>query len=332
MMARITNVLLLIASTTLASGCLEPRVSDEVPPKGLVLPAGSVVPSAHDDPQIELQIAEHDGVDGTIPLLSGFAEGAPARFWDFGEAPAFSAPLFVLMERDENEELVPLPHNTIIDAIPGAPGYSPFWAVLHLEVTDLYDGELITSFAAVEEAQELGLVESPHLSTFAINCPVVASDVTLDVGDPGGTNLAPPSEFYWQGKRVKYYDLGQMPTAENATPSESSMIVLAKEGQLPVSEPERNVDVTGDGDTLDTNNVFEFARLEESYTPLTRRINVTLAESEIRLIDSTRDQEDSEVNRFSEVLGIMPLPEIIAAFEITDELRNLPQQLQPGGL
>lgn len=313
-------------------GCLDPQVGDELGPRGFVLPAGTEVPSAHDDPYINQQIADNDGVDGIVPLLSGFADGAPTHYWDFGPSPSFAAPLFALVEKNAEGELELLPHKTIIDAIPGDPGYSPYWSVLFLEVTDLYNGELITSFSAIEEAQERGLLLAPTLPTFAVNCPAVATGVTLDVGLGPSEFLPPPSEFFWQGKTVRYYDLGIMPIVDGTIARESAVLVVAREGKEPLSEPLRSVDMTNDGDALDTNNVFETNRESEDYSPLTRRIDIVLVDDGSLLIDSTENQTESDLKTFTDIFAPEPVPGKLVAFDRTDELRNLPQQSAPGNL
>ncbi len=324
--------LCLLAFLAPTTGCLDPQVGDELGPRGFVLPAGTEVPSAHDDPYINQTIADNDGVEGIVPLLSGFANGAQTRYWDFGESPTFAAPLFALAKRNDAGELELLPHKTIIDAIPGDPGYSPYWSVLLLEVTDAYDGELITSFAAIEEAQERGLLLAPTLPTFAVNCPAVASDVSLDVGLGDGEELPPPSEFFWQGKTVRYYDLGVMPVSDGTIAAQSSMLVVSREGRAPLSEPIRNIDITGDGDIVDTNNIFELARDHERYTPLTQRVDIVLPNDAFPLLDTTADEKESGLKTFTDVFDPDPVLDSLVSFERTTEFRNLPQQATPGGL
>ena len=325
---RFTLSLLVLGSL---GACLEPQVSDDVVLKGLVLPAGTAVPSAHDNPEIAQQIADNDSVDGLEPLLNGFANGNPTRYWDFGTSPTFGAPLFALVNRNDAGELeLVTAHPPIVDAIPGDSGYSPYWTVFLLEVTDLYNGELITSFGAVEEAQRLGLVLAPTQPTFAINCPVVASDVTLEVGG-GEVPLAPPSTLYWQGKTVRYYEFGPMPIPDGDEQA-ADVLILSREGKEPMSEPIRQIDITNDGDIFDTNNVFEFARNEGVYTPLTRRIDVTVPNDGFPLIDTSLDEGASGIQSYSDLFAPQPVPGRVIAFETTDEVRNLPQQSTVGAL
>ncbi len=329
MIRTLPPVVVAVASAALCAGCIDPLVSDELPPAGLVLPAGTPVPDAYDDPAIAQQIRDNDGVEGVVPLLSGFADGASTRFWDLGPAPDFAAPLFLLVRKDAEGNVSFVDHNTIIDAIPGDPGYSPYWAVLFLEVTDAYAGELIPSFAAVEEAQELGLVQPPQLQAFAVNCPAVADDVALDVG--GAEPLAPPTNFFWQGRTVRYYDFGTMPVADGVFVPDANMYVLRREGQEPLSEPDRGVDITGDGDVADTNHVFAQARDDEEYTHLCRTVEVVVP-SDYGSIDTSGDQEVADFTAEADMFDPDPVPGAVVAFDVTEALTNCPQQQNPGGL
>jgi hypothetical protein len=233
------------------------------------------------------------------------------------------------VRRTDTGELEPVDHNTIVDVIPGDPGYSPFWAVIALEVTDRYAGELITSFAAIDDARALGLVGEPELQSFAVNCPAVASDVRLEVDD--GAPLEPPSRFFWRGRSVRYYDLGPMPLVEGALAEESMRYVLARVGEPSLSEPRRGVDMTGDGDLADTNDVFEHRRDDAGYSPLCRTIEVTVPAS-YRSIDTARDQTIADARDASALFDPAPVPGVVVAFERTEQLANCPQQSAPGGL
>jgi hypothetical protein len=286
---------------------------------------------AQEDPAIEQQIADNDGVDGVVPRFSAFAKGQRVHYWDFGPTPDFAAPLYLLVRRNAQGEVVILPHNTIVDTIPGDAGYSPYWSLLFVEVTDAYDGELITSFAAIEEAQALGLVKSAELTGLAVNCPTVASDVALEVGG-GQEPLAPPSRSYWQGKTVRYYDLGFTPITDGVKASIASMYQLSREGQAPLSEPLRGVDVTGDGDALDSNNVFASAKSDEDYTPLCRQVNVTVPSVGPVLIDTSGDELVSDITSATDLFNPDPVPGTVISFEQTERLGNCPQQAVEGGL
>lgn len=314
--ARIAAVVLGVA----LAGCLDPLVDDDVPPQGLVLPAGSTVDSALDDDRIAQQIADNDGVDGVVPLLSGFADGQLVHFWDFGPAPSIAAPIWVIVDADGNF----VNHNVVVDTIPGDAGYSPYWVVFTVQITDQYAGEIMPSIAAIREAERLGLVNAPERQELSVNCPTVGSDVSLDVGT-GMPPQPPIKRFYWQGKKVPYYDFGLMPVEQGVVVPEVPVYVLRREGSEPLSEPVRGVDITGDADINDTNNLFSYPASHANYSPLCRTVDVAVPAT-YSSIDTTGDETMADFMTAADVFNPAPVAGNVVAFEVTDQLWNCPQQ------
>ena len=341
-----------------ASACLEPLSDDRVPPRGLVLPAGTEVESIFDDPDLAMQVAENDGVDDVVPLLSGFAGGDPIKYWDFGEAPRFAAPIVVLYRGDlegEWEFAAKVPGTTapfsIIDSIPGDPGYTPFWSVFFFKVTSAYQGEVIPSFAAIEEAVELGLLEAEPLQVGAYaNCPVLHRDVRLEVGldddgddsDGGNDGLLAPIPTYYQGMVAAYYDFanvvghGLRPLEGGVNVPMGHRFVLARPGQPALSEMRRRIDITGDGDTRDSNDIFRGPLADLGYTPLRESWIVTVPETYYS-IDSSGDEADAAYTDFADVFSgsdpLVAIPENVVAFDNEGlSARNMPLQSKSGGL
>jgi hypothetical protein len=263
-------------------------------------------------------------------LLSGFADGQAIHYWDFGEAPTFAAPIFALIRRDGDGAITPVSHRTIIEAIPGDPGYSPYWTVWFVEVTDKYAGEIIPSVAAMQEAERLGLVSAPVMQRFAVNCPAVSRDISLEVG-AGNPALAPPSTFYWQGKTVRYYDLGTLSVPDGVSVPESPRYVLRREGQEPLSEPVRGVDMTGDGDVKDSNDILERLPSDADYTPQSRIVRVVVPQA-YRSIDTSLDDSDADFRAASDLFNPDPVVGNVIAFDETTKLRNNPVQREAGAL
>ncbi len=318
-----TRAPLSVAVTLVLSACLEPRVSDEVSSAGQILPAGTVLPSLDEDPVLGPQIEAADGFEGTIPLLTGFAGGRPVRWWDFGPAPDHAAPLYVLVRRGTDGNLAPIGHPAIVGRIPGDEGYTPFWALTFVEVTAAYADQVIPSVAAMQEARELGLLERPDGQDLNVNCPIVAADVRLEVGE-GRAPIAPPGTFYYEGRAGRYFEFGPTPLAEDGVSVPiGELYVVRREGGEPLSEPERRVDMTGDGDLRDTNDVFG-----DAVTPLLRVVSVTV-KSGTKLVDTSGDQEISDVNAradlFDDAGGAVAAT--VVAFEPTTRVVNA--QLAP---
>src|SRR6266545_2656414 len=308
-----------LAAALVLAGCLDPRVSDEPGPPGLLLPAGSPVPSAHDDSTIDRQIDGDDGVDDEVPLIHGFAGGEAMSYWDFGTAPAFAAPLFLLVRARPGGVLEPIDHPGIIDTIPGESGYSPFRAVLALQVTELYQGELMTSFAAVQEAEDLGLVEKPVLEVDAVDSPVVARGVTLE--SAGG---AAPAPLFWKGMSVDSYDLGRFALAPPASLPAQPRYALHREGDEPLSEVLRGGDITGDGDRNDTNDVFAARAGQPEYSPACRTIEVSVARA-TPAIDTFADETMSDISAATDLFDPDAVAGTVVGYVETDDLRNCPQ-------
>ena len=316
-----------LAILILHAGCLGPLASDVPGPGAGVLPPGSVVPALADDPAARARLAANDGVDGVIRLQSAFAQGQPVKVWDFGPAPSFVAPLLMLVRRQTDGTFVRVPHNTIIAASPGDPGYSPFWSIMFVEVTDRYAGEILPSFAAVDQAEAEGLVLPPLAATFAVNCPAVAPEIRLAVG--GGQTLPPNATFYYKGTTVPYYDFGPMP-ANDRSVAEQRRYVLHREGQESLSEVARNIDMTRDGDVDDTNDIFTVRPGPATTTPLVRTVTVAVPIG-TRSIDDSADETMSSITDAAQLFAPGPTASVVG-FQITNELHNWAGQRTSGGL
>lgn len=303
------------------AGCLGPQVSDQPAPSGDIVLAGSVVPPIDEEADDAAQLAASDGVDGTAPLLSAFSAGAHVHVWDFGAAPSHAAPVFMLMQRQGDGSLAALPHPMIVGSIAGDPGYSPFREVFALVVTDAYAGELITSTTAIDEAVTNGLIEAPVSQMRAIDVPQVASDVRLDVG---GATLPPSGVMYYEHHAVAYFDFGAVAVTREVDIAPAPRYVLRREGGEPLSEPIRGVDMDGDGDIVDSNDIL-------AATPLVQTVNVVVVAGTTS-IDTSQSDAQAQITDAAQLFDPQPIAGTVVSYEITTELRNMPAQRTPGGL
>jgi hypothetical protein len=183
-----TSVLALV----LAGGCqnLDPLVSDDPGASIYVLPAGTQVPHVSSSEDLTRQIRINDGLNdmaltmsmGVLPLKTAWSAGQPVVYWDFGDAPQAGALLYVLVRRNADDTYTPIDHPFVADSIPGDKGYSPFWLVQNVVVTDKYQGEILPSDRAIADAVDLGLVEEPFPSLQWVDGPIVAQGTLLDTG------------------------------------------------------------------------------------------------------------------------------------------------------
>jgi hypothetical protein len=293
------------------AGCLGPLVDDDSGVRSReLLPPGASVPLADDDPGLAAQLREHQYVAGVVPRLAAFGGGTAIELWDFGPAPDHAAPMFVLVDGRG----APIDHPAIVDLAPGDPGYSPFWTVLHVPIREAYAGELVTSATALDDARRMGLVGSPMIASTGVFRPMVTSDVRLAELD--GT-YASARRSYYRGRVVTYFELGTVPLAED----DVSVIIgrrciLRREDGEPLNERIQRVDLVGDGDLLDSNDVLE----QVGGTPVFQTWHVVVP-NWTRSIDTNRDQKKADHRHFAQLFDPAPVEGIVLDYEIDDELR-----------
>jgi hypothetical protein len=324
----ITAVGVAVAASVLG-GCLDPLVSDDRPVTS-ILPPGSAVPSIDAAPALAQQLADQDGVDALIPLRHQFGGGQAIAGWDLGPTPIQIAPLYGLVKRS-GASTVPVDHPPIADSIPGDLLYSPYWAIYTVTVSDRYQGEVIASITALDDAVRTGLVEAPVELPLVVNCPAVATDVQLEPG-PGRAPIAARAIYYYRGYAVPYFDFGQVavdPTDPEAV-AVAPRYVLAPEGGAPFSEPLRGVDMTDDGDLDDSNDILADDAGTATATAAYQTVRVVVAAA-TRSIDQT--PHDAPQLRWALDLfrgpGMTNPTATVIAIDADDEVRNWPQY-RPG--
>ena len=249
-----------------------------------VLPAGSTVPSAADDPELANQIRIFDGLNdgdleengGVLVRAIGNAEGEAVRYWSFGAAAmegnfAIKTPVYLLVGEDGVTPIAE--HPPLLDSLPGDSRYSAVRQIFLVPVTAAYAGQLLPSVEAIAEALALGLIEEPLPSGTWRNMPVVATGTRLEVG--GDLEPLAASEAYARGVRVEFFPLGiEQPLRNN---------------QIPVGHSSRLLSgvATGDPPSLPTSPdpqpVFQYGVPEApptdtfNYTPVVIELSVRLA-------------------------------------------------------
>ncbi len=231
---RITTLLLTAAfsTATLVAGCQDPLVSDQAGASVHVLPPGTTVSHVSSAPDLARQIRINDGLNdlaledagGVVALKKGWAAGAQVLYWDLGDASPNGALLYMLVTRTgEGETAVytPTGHPYIADTIPGDPGYSPFWLLQYVVVTDRYRGEVLPSTQAIADAIDLDLVEEPIPAPFYMDGPIVPTGTALDMGM--GQPTAGAIQAMARGYLVDMLAIG----------GNSALVPLAKAGRIP---------------------------------------------------------------------------------------------------
>jgi hypothetical protein len=313
-----------VASIGLAGCTLDPLVDDDPAVSLHVLPPGSEVPSVAEDSELVYQILVHDGLDdaplveagGVVAPKVGFAGGAQIAYWSFGNAPKIGAQLYVLMERGGGAPRRVSFHPYLVDTMPGDAAYSPFRRIQHVFVTDLYDGELITTMRALTDAVELGLVEPPVTTQTWMNAPMVAPGTTLEVGRPAPEE---PFDVYAGGYRVPMFVFGG---DRGVQPLRSGAIPIGQASQLREDGAVR----------LGDKPIFQFGIPAEppteayNYTALVNLVEVNLAPG----VTAASLMGDGDLFMRSMTGGISAMTPAVDSFEVTETVRNWPTQFVEG--
>lgn len=286
--------------------CLDPLTSDTVGRPELILPPGTEVLDLEDNPDLAERIEKEDAIEGPVVKAHvGFLNGQSVRYWDFGPASPLPITLYNIVREDPQgffqaggRHWMPVEEaHPIIDKVPGDAGYSPWWTITLLPVTDAYDGEVIVSFDAVNEAIRQGLLQPPLMTGLVVNCPVIADDITLErtPGEPPEE----PTTAYYRGTKVYYFGFGAFPANGPEVPV-STVYQIQREGGEPLSEPLRGVDMTGDGDLFDTNDVFALGPGGSGYSGMARLVDVVVT-ADTKAIDTNRDETKSDVTSIDDL-------------------------------
>lgn len=322
--------------TLLLVACLDPLVSDQVERPDLILPPGTEPPLLADDPLARDALDALDGVSGTlIPLRTGFAHGARVLYWDFGPASPAPIPLYLLVQETPegpfetpSGRFAPVPgHPPLFDAIPGDPGYSPWWTMVLVPVTDRYDGEVLASFSAIDEAYRVGLVGLPIILPTAINCPVVLPEARLETLPGDADSLREPNRAYYKGKTVHYFSFTAMAVDGLRVPAPSAYL-LRREGGEPLSEIDRGVDMTRDGDLTDTNDLFAAAPGDDDYSDMVTLVDAVVSDGDY--IDTSKSDARSDLMDADQLYaGNHPDPDRVIALRPRGVIVNRPIQPTP---
>jgi len=314
-------------------------VSDKVVSSALILPAGTTVPLWDDDEAQHTRLLEATALPTILEPRQGFLNGQRVDWWDLGPASPTPIPGYMLVEEREDgyfpgpdgRVFAPLmEHPVVFNLIPGDLGYSPLWTIVLVPVTDRYQGELLTSVEAIDEAEQLGLVEPGVATPLVSNCPVVTADTRLR-RTPGGP-LEEPYPAYYHGQIVHLFVFDAIPLLADSAPVQSQL-TLRRAGGEPLSEPIRGVDMTGDGDATDTNDIFTLAPTEPGFSDLVRVVDVVVP-ADMRSIDTYEDESHSDIEAdedlFSEVDGVRQWNRatVLAAYE-QPTIYNRPFTIRP---
>ena len=317
----------------LVAGCLDPQVGDEIDPSRVfgnpnLLP--EQLPHVEDDPELAARV---DRFPTQVPYVRGFANGRAIWYWRVPPPNAdFIVPLYIILDRDGTPIDRP-----IIDLLPGDTGYSPWWRVVTLTVTEQYAGERIYSRDAVDLGVRLGLLEDPVVTDTVVTCPVVRSDVRIQV-DSDGTTVEPTFAIY-RNQRVSWVQFESdisVPSTDRRMPLRPFYVFQRIDQPHRLFELEAGFDLNGDGAIDASNNIFQFDITETGYTPLWYPILVRTVPDFVS-IDTASTAADLEFTDDEDFVG--PVYNVITSdrvvppiVEMREQLDNCPIQRERGRL
>ena len=266
------------------TGCLTPYDDGRDLYSSYIMPSSATVPEFEGDKAAAKKLDANDGLNGTlIQLHGGFAGGNEVQYWDLGTLTSASAkPMWIFRKRVDDDGPAKEVHPNLIDSIPGDSSYTPLRQLYVVFVTSAYRGEHITSLRALEDAQEIGLIEAPVAQDRFVNCAVTLSSVQLQTSfDEGG--VQDPEPAYYQGRVVYqhciggFYDMVGAFMLNNGSFSPGNAYVLRRQNETqPIDEAALKTKLNDDEDMLDSNTVFDSTVGDMNYTSVWKSIDVVV--------------------------------------------------------
>lgn len=282
MISRQIILQLLLAGSLCA--CLGPRTTDEPGYSHRLWPEGHKGPKLKDDPRLSATVASGDGLASPmVGLRTAYLDGEPVSYWDFGQATGAASPVWIFRRWDgvDGGTGEPIGHLPLVDTAPGDDGYGPLRAVYLVFVTARYQGEVIPSYEALEDAIELGLVHEPVASGEIVAWPMTRAGAELEL--PNG-DMARPDEVLYRGHRMPCFKLEEYVPPLGplmlrfGKASAASGYGLRRQNQTQaLDESAFGHDLNNDGDDLDSNLIFTTGPDGKGYTGLVEIVDVVVA-------------------------------------------------------
>jgi hypothetical protein len=264
-MRPITLLSTAFAATFLAA-CLEPPEDDDVPPERYygdpsIDPAAA--PHVEDVPEFAANVARFTT---SAAYLRGFADGEPVWYWSIDGANAsFIAPAYEIIGKDG----MPI-GRAIIDVIPEDAGYTPWWRMVEVHVTDAYDGERIWSRDAIDAGIRAGILNTPVATERVVNGPVALRNMRVPVTAEPGDDV-PPKWIWYRNHRVHWVlfdEVMTLPVEVREMPAYPVYVFQRIDEPAPLYEFKTGIDLNGDGVLDASNNVFASGLDGPRYSPL----------------------------------------------------------------
>jgi len=297
----------LVMLIVLVPACqLDPLVKDQPGASAHLLPRGATVPSVMANAELSTQLALNDGIDdrayataGKVARARGASADAAVSYWSFGPATRAPSPIYQVYDATGP---IGAP---MVDAIPGDPGYSAMHTLVKLVATPAYDGQIISSVDALQDALDLGLVENPAPAGTFVTSPIVLPGTLLQISD---TQDAPAQPVYAHGVEVGMFvlggDRGIQPGSVLLPTSQVSLVRTNNGGSYDPTKPIFQAQIPAAP-----------ADKTVTYTPLSVVVNVDVSDGDLNGINQDSDLFDRTPSG-----AIMATKGRVKSFTVTTQL------------
>lgn len=265
------------------TACLDRPETEPPAYSSFIVPEGVEVRSLERTMAAKTRLDLNDGLTGPlITLHTGYAAGHEVKYWDLGQAPTSAEPMWIFVRREGERGVVIPEHPPVIDSIPGDSAYSPIRLIFEVAVTSRYSGQRFPSLRAIEDGAELGLLEQPRQLEVFTNCVVTLQDNQFEVGE--GLDPRQTTPAYYRDRTVYQFCVGDVAAetglfaARMGAPVFGNAYLLRHEDEVPtLDESVFKSDLNDDGDTNDSNVVFDSEPGDTAYTSLWRNLDVVVS-------------------------------------------------------
>jgi hypothetical protein len=275
---RFSKILFILIS---CAGCLDRSDTEQIGYSSFIREPGVEVRPLERTMAAKMKLDANDGLSSPVQLRTGYAAGREVKYWDLGQAPTSSEPMWIFLRNEGDDPKVIEEHPPVIDNIPGDTGYTPVRLIFWVYVTSRYGGEQFTSPRAIEDGIELGLLEEPIARDIMANCVVTLEATKFE------TDREPlsPTPAYYRDRVVFQFCAGGAPGTNSGafatrmgTVVYGNAYVLRREDEaVALDEGLFKSDLNMDGDMLDSNVVFDSVPGEAAYTSLWKNYDVVVS-------------------------------------------------------
>ena len=199
------------------------------------------------------------GYVASAALVAGFSRGQIAWYWLMGPTNSSVNPIYFFQYQSGGTVQG---QNPIIDVKPGDKGYTHFWELYNVTVSNSYLPNTIKSLATLNRAQQAGLATITD-SKRAINGPLVARNVKITV-----VNGEPQFLQAWYRTGTATMAVFETNLPSGTVPSVPIWLIQRASGKCPLLEAVCNKDLNNDSDVKDSNDLIDATPGQPGYFPL----------------------------------------------------------------